>query len=86
MCLICINHFLMKIAENKGYPINCFPTYLIFTYTDFNVDVSKKNAVVIVLNRMLDAEKIMLLSMEKICTLYKLRYETYKLEAWETNI
>jgi len=55
----------MKISDIVANTIDRFPTDYIFTYTDFNIDVNRKDAVVKALNRMVAKGKITKLSKGK---------------------
>lgn len=55
----------MKISDTIANTIDRLPTDHVFTYTDFNIDASKKDAVVKALNRMVAAGKISKLSKGK---------------------
>ena len=48
----------MKVSEIVANTINRLPTDYIFTYSDFDVEVKSKDAVVKALNRMVASEKI----------------------------
>lgn len=55
----------MKISDIIANTIDRLPTDHVFTYTDFNIEASKKDAVVKALNRMVAAGKISKLSKGK---------------------
>jgi len=55
----------MKISDIIAVTINRLPTDHVFTYTDFNIEVNKKDAVVKALNRMAVVGKISKLSKGK---------------------
>lgn len=55
----------MKISDIVANTIGRLPTDYIFTYTDFNIDVNRKDAVVKALNRMVASGKITKLSKGK---------------------
>lgn len=52
----------MNIAEYVSYTIDRLPKGYVFTYTDFDVEVSKKEAVIKALNRLVASGKIMKIS------------------------
>ncbi|MDD4921452.1 MAG: DUF6088 family protein [Bacteroidales bacterium] len=55
----------MKVSDNVANTIDRLPADYIFTYTDFNIGVEKKDAVVKALNRMVATGKIAKLSKGK---------------------
>ncbi|MEI7677639.1 MAG: DUF6088 family protein [Bacteroidales bacterium] len=55
----------MKVSQKIAITIDRLPTDYIFTYTDFDIDVRRKDAVVKALNRMAAAGKITKLSKGK---------------------
>ena len=73
----------MKISDNIANTIDRLPTDHVFTYTDFNIDVSKKDAVVKALNRMVAAGKIAKLSKGKFYKPRQSRFGALKPSAYQ---
>jgi hypothetical protein len=73
----------MKISEYIANTINRLPTDHVFTYTDFNLDASKKDAVVKALNRMVAAGKITKLSKGKFYKPRQSRFGTLQPSAYQ---
>ena len=55
----------MKVVEYIVFTINRLPSGYVFTYSDFNYEVNKKEAIIKALNRMAEAGKITKLSKGK---------------------
>jgi len=73
----------MKISDTIANTIERLPTDHVFTYTDFNLDANKKDAVVKALNRMVAAGKITKLSKGKFYKPQQSRFGALPLSAYQ---
>lgn len=73
----------MKISDIIANTIDRLPTDYIFTYTDFNIEVGKKDAVVKALNRMVVAGRIAKLSKGKFYKPRQSRFGTLQPSAYQ---